>query len=358
MTLEPDQQHTDSAGLCAVTTAAAEMFTAAPRRAAALAYLRQRGIDTGHLPEGWPLGYAPPGWTRLVDGLRGEFGDQALLDSGLARISSRGSLIDTFRDRVIFPVHHSATGGRDRRLDGQVGGFIGRDLSGHPGAPKYLNSRHSALYVKSELLYGLHEGMVAGVEPAQIVAVEGPLDVLAIAARAARDQRIDILPVAGSGTAFTANHARQVAIVARQFQAEVVVAFDADAPGRAAALAAGNRLHLAGADVRIAALPNGNDPASYLAQSRQHPGHTHCGKLRPLAHGPGRERDRGTGRPHAMDRGASGGRPDDRPHAHHIPRQPRRGPDRLDRARRTDEPVNVHERTARRISLCETGKPT
>ena len=90
---------------------------------------------------------------------------------------------------------------------------------------------------------------------------------LAVVARAARDQRIDILPVAGSGTAFTANHARQVAIVARQFQTGVVLAFDADAPGRAAALAAGNRLHLAGADVRIAALPNGNDPASYLAQT-------------------------------------------------------------------------------------------
>ena len=267
MTLEPKEHPTDSAGLCAVTTAAAEMFTAEPRRAAAIAYLRQRGIDTGHLPEGWPLGYAPPGWTRLVDGLRHEFGDQVLLDAGLARASSRGSLIDTFRDRVIFPVHHSATGARDRRVDGQVGGFIGRDLSGYPGAPKYLNSRHSALYVKSELLYGLQEGIVAGAKPAQIVVVEGPLDVLAIAARAARDRRIDILPVAGSGTALTASHARQVANVARQFQAGVVIAFDADAPGRAAALAAADRLHFAGADVCIAALPSGDDPASYLAQA-------------------------------------------------------------------------------------------
>jgi DNA primase len=263
---DPTNQLTDLRMLCAVTTAGVEVFTAPPRRAAARTYLRQRGISPELLPADWPLGYAPPGWTRLVDTLRGEFGDQALLDAGLARISSRGSLIDTFRERVIFPVYHAPTDGRDQPLDSQVGGFIGRDLSGHPAAPKYFNSRHSSLYVKSELLYGLHEGMAAGARPAQIVAVEGPLDVLAIAARAARDQRIDILPVAGSGTAFTANHARQVVTVAGQFGARVVVALDADAPGRAAALMAGNLLHLAGADVRVAALPIGTDPASYLAQ--------------------------------------------------------------------------------------------
>src|SRR6185312_14534092 len=140
------------------------------------------GVNADHLPAGWPLGYAPPGWTRLVDTLRGQYSDQALLDAGLARVSSRGSLIDTFRDRVIFPVHHA-----HGDLHGQVAGFIGRDLSGHPGTPKYLNSRLSSIYVKSELLYGLHEGRTATRSPATIVVVEGPLDVLAITARTAAD---------------------------------------------------------------------------------------------------------------------------------------------------------------------------
>jgi hypothetical protein len=100
-----------------------------PRHTAAITYLRQRGIDATDLPAHWKLGYAPPGWTRLVDTLRGQFPDQALLDTGLARRSTRGTLIDTFRDRVIFPLHDA---------DGHVAGFIGRDLSGDEAAPKYL----------------------------------------------------------------------------------------------------------------------------------------------------------------------------------------------------------------------------
>ncbi len=286
---------TDVAELCAVTTAAAQILTAPPRRAAAVTYLRQRGINPDHIPAGWPLGYAPPGWTRLVDTLRGQYSDQALLDAGLARVSSRGSLIDTFRERVIFPVHHA-----HGDLRGQVAGFIGRDLSGHTGTPKYLNSRHSSIYVKSELLYGLHEGRTATRSPSTIVVVEGPLDVLAITARAARDGRGDLWPVAASGTAFTSAHARQIA--AHADEPEVVVALDADAPGRAAALVAGERLHGAGLDVRIAVLPNGMDPADYLSETSSTLDTFTSNTRHPTAHRSGRASHRRARRPHAMDR--------------------------------------------------------
>jgi DNA primase len=53
-----------------VTAAAAALFTEPPRQKAAIAYLRQRGIDAYGLSAEWVLGYAPPGWTRLVDRLR------------------------------------------------------------------------------------------------------------------------------------------------------------------------------------------------------------------------------------------------------------------------------------------------
>ena len=121
----------DLAELSDANRTAAGILTEPSRRTAALAYLQQRGIPADAVPSEWPVGYAPPGWTRIVDQLRGAYPDEVLVAAGLARRSSRGSLIDVFRDRVVFPVHD---------LGGCVAGFIGRDLSGARAAPKYLNT--------------------------------------------------------------------------------------------------------------------------------------------------------------------------------------------------------------------------
>jgi DNA primase len=239
--------------LRAVTNAVADILTTPPRRAAAVTYLRQRGIDTERLTD-FPLGYAPPGRTRLVEHLSGAFPDAALLEAGVARRSRQGTLIDAFRDRVIFAA---------RTADGRIAGFLGRDLSGDPHAPKYLNSRASDLFAKSGLLYGLAEGLATRQNIRRPVVLEGPLDVLALAARSRRAGR-ELLPVAACGTAFTTSQARTVS---RLTAGEpVVVALDGDGAGQNAAMDAAQRLRAAGADVRIAVLPSGLDPAEYLAQ--------------------------------------------------------------------------------------------
>lgn len=239
--------------LSEVTDAAAEILCSPGRRRSAVAYLTQRGMDATGLGHEWLIGYAPPGWTRLVNALRDDFPEAALLDAGVARMSSRGTLIDSFRDRVIFGI---------RTAEGTTAGFIGRDLSGHPSAPKYLNTRRHDLFDKSSLLFGLHEGN-RGASPLQAVVVEGTVDVLAIACRSQTSAERDLLPVAPCGTALTAVHAQRVAAQADA----VVVAMDSDSAGRAAALRAGVQLRRAGCDVRIATLPRGADPASSLASS-------------------------------------------------------------------------------------------
>lgn len=77
------------------------------------------------------VGYASHGWTTLTEHLRGEgVTDDELLELDLATRTRTGGLIDTLRDRLIFPVTNS---------HGQIHGFIGRDVSGHPHAPKYRN---------------------------------------------------------------------------------------------------------------------------------------------------------------------------------------------------------------------------
>lgn len=250
---------TDRTTLTHITRTASELLTAPSPRRTADAYLRHRSIDVSALPSSWKIGYAPPGWTRLTDELRRQgFDSDALLAAGISRRSSRDQLIDAFRDRLVLPVH-----------DGDnVAGFIGRDLSGNPNAPKYLNTASTLLYHKGELLYGLSEGSAQpNSEAAQPILCEGPLDVLAIAARAARLEDGTLIPVAACGTAVTPSQAGIVADYAARASNPVVVAFDGDTAGRDAAAKAGEYMRLAGADVRVAMLPAGVDPADHLADA-------------------------------------------------------------------------------------------
>jgi len=95
-------------------------------------YLAARGLHPA-LAAQWHIGYAPAGWTALISHLRNLGHDDALIEAaGLARRSSRGTLIDHFRDRVMLAV-------RDEH--GMVAGFIGRARpEAGPAVPKYLNS--------------------------------------------------------------------------------------------------------------------------------------------------------------------------------------------------------------------------
>ena len=80
-------------------------------------YLVDRGLQRAEASR-WRIGYAPAGWTTLTQHLHDLGYDNATIHAaGLARRSSRGTLIDHFRDRVMFPV---------RNERGSLVGFIGR----------------------------------------------------------------------------------------------------------------------------------------------------------------------------------------------------------------------------------------
>ena len=85
----------------------------------------------------WDIGYAPAGWSALTGHLRGlGHDDRAIQAAGLAKPSSRGTLIDIFRDRIMLPV---------RDPGGTLAGFIGRaHPRASPDVPKYLNSPETA----------------------------------------------------------------------------------------------------------------------------------------------------------------------------------------------------------------------
>jgi len=134
------------------------------------AYLEDRlGADVvDHGP--WRLGYAPPGWTGLTNHLRATGAtEQELLTAGLGRVSSRGNLIDAFRDRATVAI---------RDQDGATLGFVGRDLSGADAAPKHVNTAQTPAYTKGDHLLGVHEAPAG----ARLVRVEGPFDAIAVTA--------------------------------------------------------------------------------------------------------------------------------------------------------------------------------
>jgi DNA primase len=236
---------------------AAQLAGDGPDAARVRAMLATRAVPPAAVV-GYQLGYAPPGWTALTDHLRGRgWTDAQLLNAGVGLRTRHGSVVDRFRDRLMFPVRDA--GGQ------RVVGFLGRALTEGDDTPKYLNSPATALYAKGELLYGLGaepvQALAAGARP---VLVEGPLD--AIAVTPAADGRY--AGVAPCGTALTAAQVAALDTAAGPLvERGVTVAFDNDPAGRQAALRAYQLLRPTGAWPTTAALPDGLDPAA-LAQQR------------------------------------------------------------------------------------------
>ena len=251
--------------LLSANEAAAVFFQAAldsAEGASALAYAEGRGLDAGARRD-WQLGYAPDRWNALTDHLAARgFGPDVLIAAGLAIQGDRGPY-DRFRGRLIFPT-------RDER--GRLTGFGGRALL-EDQEPKYLNTPQTPLFDKSGTLYGLDRSGPEARRAEQLIIVEGYMDVIGCWQSGMRNV------AASMGTAISE---RQMLLVKR-FTPNVVLALDADNAGseatlRAIGVAAGAADHdtvatldwrglvsyqdVLRADIRIAALPDGEDPDS------------------------------------------------------------------------------------------------
>lgn len=213
--------------------------------AEARSYLRGRGYD-GDLVRKYKIGWAPDDWDQLAKHLR--LGADDLRDSGLGFVNKAGRQQDAFRGRVMFPIH-------DER--GDAVGFGGRILPGHEGS-KYKNTTTEAVvYNKSRVLYGLHTHRDGIVRAGEAIICEGYTDVIGYATA-------DIpRAVATCGTALTEEHVKLL----KRFSANrLVLSFDADAAG----LAAAERVYAwekeYELDIRVAALPPGVDPDDLARQ--------------------------------------------------------------------------------------------
>ena len=210
----------------------------------ARAYLSERGLSEESLRE-FGVGFAPNRWDTIVmRGQQGGFSQAELTAAGLVKRGQKGGWMDHFRARIMFPI-------RDGR--GRMQGFGGRATRSEQRA-KYVNSPEGELFHKSRTLYALDKARGAIAKKGRAVVVEGYTDVIA-AHQAGVEETVAVM-----GTAITPD---QVKLLAAH-TGEVVLALDADRAGREAMLraqsvAAGKRVRL-----RVAAMPEGEDPADML----------------------------------------------------------------------------------------------
>jgi DNA primase len=220
-----------------------ERLLAAPDAAPARKYLRERGL-TGDEVRAYRIGWAPDAWDELTKALR--LPNDVVRDAGLGYLNARGRQTDVFRGRILFPIFDA---------NGEAVGFGGRIMPGAEG-PKYKNTPETVLYQKSKLLYALNWSKARIVTDDRAIVCEGYTDVIGFAHAG--------LPaaVATCGTALTEEHVRLL----RRYARTLVLAFDADSAGQAAA----ERFYQWEKDhdleVLVADLPPGVDPAD-LARS-------------------------------------------------------------------------------------------
>ena len=214
----------------------------------ALEYIVSRGVNDETIKK-WHIGYAPEEW-RLLYGYLQSLGydKEVILKAGLAKLKEGGSdPYDVFRDRIIFPLFDQ---------NGRVIAFSGRALVKET-EPKYLNSPDTILFTKSEVLYGLDKAKDQIRKKNYAVLVEGQIDLIL-------SYQVGVLnTVATSGTAFTREHLERL----KRFSSRIILAFDGDSAGEKAMERANELGSSLGLEVKVANLPEGQDPAEVIKKN-------------------------------------------------------------------------------------------
>lgn len=206
-------------------------------------YVAKRGISE-ETRGAFRLGFAPDRWDALLNYLRANnAGDKELEASGLV-VKKENGFYDRFRGRLMFPV-----------LDvrGRAVAFGGRTMS-PDGEPKYLNSPETPAYTKGRHLYGLHQALAEIRKRKFVILVEGYLDLVIPHQHGIRNM------VASLGTALTPDQAKLLSRFARK----IVINYDGDKAGRAAAKRATEVLLTEDFEVKVLVLPDDADPDDFI----------------------------------------------------------------------------------------------
>jgi DNA primase len=210
--------------------------------ATASAYLHERGVFASSI-EKFGIGYAPSSSQTLHFLEQHHFKSTEALELGAIGRGDEGKLFARFIERITFPIQAN---------NGAIVGFGGRTITGH--SAKYVNSSQSAIFNKSRLLYAYHLARESIYKHQEIIVTEGYLDVVML------HQAGFTHAVATLGTALTAEHLPAL----RKGEPKVLVAYDGDKAGRAAALKASKLLSGGGFNGGVVLFGEGMDPADMV----------------------------------------------------------------------------------------------
>lgn len=210
-----------------------------------LDYFHKRGF-TDETIRSFGLGYSPNSWDAFIKHAQAAgYTDELLVRAGLARKREEGGTYDYFRGRAMFPIFSSA---------GRIIGFGARKLREDDPLGKYINSPETPVYNKSRVLYGASQAKEAIREAGHAVLVEGYADLISVFQSGVKNI------VASSGTALTTE---QIQLIKR-YASTIIVVYDADSAGSKAAMRGVDLILQHDMEVRVAALPDGDDPDSFV----------------------------------------------------------------------------------------------
>ena len=272
---EEERQAGMRVGLIEVHERACKFFQEQLRRpeaAHAREYLASRGISPEIVAE-FRMGYAPDSGFLLRDTLRGQYDEALLRESGLFSWKDKEQLsvassqmpegsdatvppatgnrqlatvYSRFRNRVMFPITNES---------GKVIAFTGRTLaSDEKSGPKYLNSPETPIYSKSRVLFNLDKAKEPIRKLEYAILVEGQMDCISVYTAGFHNV------IASSGTAFTELQARLLG----RFSKNIVVNFDPDTAGAAAAERSLALLVSEEFQIKVLTLEAGFDPDLFI----------------------------------------------------------------------------------------------
>ena len=211
----------------------------------AIKYLTDRSINKDIINE-FNIGLATN--NQLTSILEKKYDKKDLLDIDISRGSDEKQF-DTFQNRIIFPIIDE---------NNNVVAFSGRkylsdDLKDNT-LSKYVNSKETIIFRKSNTLYNLNNSLQNIKKSKEIIITEGFMDTIRMSTIGYKNV------VALMGTAFTKDHLDKIL----KFKCRVVLNLDQDNPGKEATISIGNELLKHNLDVSVIVFDDYKDSDEFI----------------------------------------------------------------------------------------------
>jgi DNA primase len=212
-------------------------------------YLKSRGFSK-ETAQKWLIGWAPRNSKLFLQMARENgFNGREILQAGLGGLKDknnpRSGLWVKFYDQLTFPIHNDVD---------DVVGFSARILRKDDKRGKYINTNETPLFNKSKLLFALNKARRPMGKEKFALLCEGQVDAIVLHESGFENT------IAPLGTAFTEQHARMI----KRYTDRVVLCYDGDNAGLAAADKTFKQLTAQGLPVRLMHLPDGDDPDTFV----------------------------------------------------------------------------------------------